>query len=59
MNKFKKFTDDEGSLYVSIEQIAYFYYDEESSATVICLNNGISLYVNETIEYVLELVKWL
>lgn len=59
MNKFKEFTDGEGSLYVSIEQIVYFYYDEESSATVICLNNGTSLYVNETIEYVLELVKWL
>ena len=58
LNKFREFTDGEGYVYIALDQISYFYFDEEYGKVAICCNNGTVLYINESLEYVLNLVKW-
>lgn len=65
MMNFKEFTDNEGSLFIDIREIAYFYEasneekEERGVNTTLCFKNGNCLSVNEKIAYVKDLMKWL
>ena len=65
MMNFKKFTDDEGSLFIDIREIAYFYEASDKEQiergvnTTLCFKNGNCLSVKEKMTYLIEIMKWI